>query len=59
MTGVAGGDRRGGARGVLYSVGAAFHVWTSLRYQNVVWHGFVLAAAGCHYTAVLREVAAG
>ena len=47
------------AGGVLYSVGAAFHVWTSLRYQNVVWHGFVLAAAGCHYTAVLREVAAG
>jgi hemolysin III len=44
--------------GVLYSVGAAFHIWTSLPYQNAIWHGFVLAAAACHYTAVLREVAA-
>ena len=46
------------AGGVLYSVGATFHVWTSLPYQNAIWHGFVLAAAGCHYVAVLREVAA-
>jgi hemolysin III len=22
-------------------------------YQNAIWHGFVLAAAGCHYGAVL------
>jgi hemolysin III len=44
--------------GVLYSVGAVFHVWTSLPYQNAIWHGFVLAAAACHYAAVLREVAA-
>jgi hemolysin III len=43
--------------GILYSVGAAFHVWTSLPYQNVIWHGFVLAAAACHYAAVLCEVA--
>jgi hemolysin III len=46
------------AGGVLYSVGAAFHVWTSLPYRNAIWHGFVLAAAVCHYVAVLREVAA-
>ena len=46
------------AGGILYSVGAAFHVWTSLPYQNVIWHGFVLAAAACHYTAVLRDVVA-
>jgi hemolysin III len=44
--------------GVLYSVGAAFHVWTNLPYQNAIWHGFVLAAAACHFAAVLREVAA-
>ena len=44
--------------GVLYSVGAVFHVWTSLPYQNAIWHGFVLTAAACHYAAVLREVAA-
>ena len=46
------------AGGVLYSVGVAFHLWTRLPYHNVVWHGFVLAAAACHYAAVLREVAA-
>ena len=45
------------AGGVLHSVGATFHVWTSLPYQNAIWHGFVLAAAVCHYVAVLREVA--
>jgi hemolysin III len=46
------------AGGVLYSVGAAFHIWTSLPYQNAIWHRFVLAAAACHYTVVLREIAA-
>ena len=46
------------AGGVLYSVGAAFHLWTSLPYQNAIWHGFVLTAAACHFAAVLREVAA-
>jgi hemolysin III len=35
-----------------------FHVWTSLPYQNAIWHGFVVAAAACHYLAVLREIAA-
>jgi hemolysin III len=39
--------------GVLYTVGTAFHLWRSLRFQNAVWHLFVLAAAGCHYGAVL------
>jgi hemolysin III len=44
--------------GVLYTVGACFHLWRSLPFQNAVWHGFVLAAAACHYAAVLGEVAA-
>jgi hemolysin III len=44
--------------GILYSIGVVFHLWTSLRYQNAIWHCFVLAAAACHYVAVLREVAA-
>jgi len=39
--------------GVLYTVGTAFHLWRSLRFQNAIWHVFVLAAAGCHYGAVL------
>ena len=46
------------AGGILYSVGVIFHLWTRLPYQNAIWHGFVLAAAICHYVAVLREVAA-
>jgi hemolysin III len=44
--------------GTLYSVGVVFHLWQSLPFQNAVWHGFVLAAAACHYAAVLGEVAA-
>ncbi len=39
--------------GILYTVGVAFHVWESLRFQNAIWHGFVLVAAACHYCAVL------
>jgi hemolysin III len=45
------------AGGVLYSVGVVFHVWTTLPYQNAIWHGFVLTAAACHYAAVLHEIA--
>jgi len=44
------------AGGVLYSVGVIFHVWESLRFQNAIWHGFVLSAAACHYGAVLTSV---
>ena len=39
--------------GILYSLGAIFHVWQSLRFHNAIWHGFVLLAASCHYSAVL------
>jgi hemolysin III len=39
--------------GILYSVGAIFHVWRGLRFHNAIWHGFVLIAASCHYSAVL------
>jgi hemolysin III len=39
--------------GVLYSMGVIFHLWRRLRFQNAIWHGFVLLAAGCHYAAVL------
>lgn len=43
--------------GLLYSLGVAFHLWQRLPYQNAIWHAFVLAAAACHFTAVLSEVA--
>ena len=39
--------------GALYSAGVVFHLWQRLPYQNAIWHGFVLAAAGVHYFAVL------
>jgi hemolysin III len=45
------------AGGVLYTVGSMFHHWPSLPYHNAIWHGFVLAAAACHYLAVLVDVA--
>jgi hemolysin III len=46
------------AGGVLYSLGVVFHAWRRLRFQNVIWHCFVLLGAGCHYTAVLDLVLA-
>jgi hemolysin III len=42
--------------GVLYSAGVIFHVWRSLRFQNAIWHGFVLAAALFHYAAVVTSL---
>ncbi len=44
------------AGGVLYSVGVIFHVWRRLRFQNAIWHGFVLSAAACHYAMVVTTV---
>jgi hemolysin III len=35
--------------GVLYSAGVIFHLWERLRFQNAIWHAFVLVAATCHY----------
>ena len=46
------------AGGALYSTGAGFHLWRNLRYHQAVWHGFVIAAAACHYAAVLRLISA-
>lgn len=44
------------AGGVLYSIGVVFHHWRGLPYQKAIWHGFVVAAAACHYAAVVREI---
>lgn len=41
------------AGGVIYSLGVIFHVWEKLRFQNAIWHGFVVAAAAVHYSAVM------
>ncbi|KGD85863.1 hemolysin III family protein [Rhizobium sp. YS-1r] len=39
--------------GLIYSLGVIFHVWERLRFQNAIWHGFVVAAAAVHYGAVI------
>ena len=44
------------AGGVLYSLGVIFHAWQRLRFQNAIWHCFVLLGAACHYTAILDMV---
>jgi hemolysin III len=42
--------------GICYSIGAGIHLWRSLRFHNAMWHGLVLIAAACHYTAILHGV---
>jgi hemolysin III len=44
------------AGGLLYSFGVIFHAWQRLRFQNAIWHSFVLLGAACHYTAILDLV---
>jgi hemolysin III len=44
------------AGGALYSIGLIFHFWQRLRFQNAIWHAFVLLAASCHYIAVVNSV---
>jgi hemolysin III len=44
------------AGGVLYTVGVLFHR-ARMRFQEAIWHGFVLAGAACHYVAILCVVA--
>lgn len=42
--------------GVLYTLGTIFYLWEKMLYHHVIWHLFVLAAAICHYVAVLLMV---
>lgn len=42
------------AGGVLYTVGIVFYLWRTLAFHKAIWHLFVLAAAACHYIAVVR-----
>jgi len=41
--------------GMIYSMGVIFHVWERLRFQNAIWHGFVVVAAAVHYSAVMTS----
>ena len=40
------------AGGAVYSAGTIFHHWRGLRFQNAIWHAFVLGGAVCHFAAV-------
>lgn len=41
------------AGGIVYSLGIIFHLWEKLRFQNVLWHAFVVVAAMLHLAAIL------
>jgi len=41
------------AGGVTYSAGIIFHLWEKLKFQNALWHVFVVAGASLHLWAVL------
>lgn len=41
--------------GVIYTVGVIFHVFDRLPYHREVWHVFVFAAAGLHFSAIATE----
>jgi hemolysin III len=41
----------------LYLIGVVFYLWKRYRYNHAIWHFFVLAAAVCHYVAILLAVA--
>jgi hemolysin III len=47
-----------GAGGVLYTLGTVFFARNAMRYQNAIWHGFVLAASACFFGAVSLGVSA-
>jgi len=42
------------AGGITYSVGIVFHLWDRLKFQNVLWHVFVVAGSICHLWAVFH-----
>lgn len=42
--------------GLLYTIGAVFYLWKSLKWAHTVWHVMVLGGATCHYLGFLREL---
>ncbi|MEQ1769872.1 MAG: hemolysin III family protein [Devosia sp.] len=40
------------AGGITLSAGVPFHLWRQLRFQSVVWHGFVVAGTALHLWAL-------
>lgn len=44
------------AGGLIYSVGVAFFLWESLKFQNAIWHACVMVAAACQFAGVLQAI---
>lgn len=44
------------AGGLFYTGGVAFYAWEKLFFNHAIWHLCVLAAAVCHYLAILLYV---
>lgn len=44
------------AGGLIYSLGAVVFSLDGLRFQNAIWHGFVLAASACFFAAIALGV---
>ncbi len=42
------------AGGITYTVGIIFHLWDRLKFQNVLWHVFVVAGSICHLWAIFH-----
>jgi len=42
--------------GIVYSLGAAIHSLSRVRFHNVVWHAFVVIAAALHLSAIAQIV---
>lgn len=47
------------AGGLTYTAGIGFHLWERLRFQNAVWHMFVVAGASLHMLAIYECVVVG
>jgi hemolysin III len=41
------------AGGITYSAGIVFHLWERLKFQNALWHSFVVVGATLHLWAIL------
>ncbi len=41
------------AGGITYSAGIVFHLWEKLKFQNALWHVFVVVGASLHLWAVI------
>lgn len=47
------------AGGLLYTLGTGLHLCERLPFHNAGWHAMVLAAAGCHFAAIVTELQVG